>query len=82
MRRLALVAALCATLAACERGQVVRVSACALTDGKLSAAFAEPKKAVEYLRKLPARLRAREDAAIDETIDLIERTERCISSAR
>ena len=77
MRRAALLAALCVSLGACDKGRALAVTSCALSDGKLSVAFRNPGKAKAYLLRLGERLKEREDAAILEAVDLVERVARC-----
>jgi len=65
-------------LSSCDKGRAVRVTSCALTDGKLSAAFRSPAKAKAYLTRLAERLKAGERQAIDDAAELIERVNACL----
>ena len=81
MRALVLVftfAATGLTVAACDQ-QVVQVTQCALSDGKLSIAFKDPALAKEYMTDLGRRLKEKDGQAIDEAADLVARIVECLN---
>lgn len=66
-----------AAITSCDQ-QVVKVTQCALTDGKLSIAFRDPARAKKYLTTLGERLKAKEAPAINEAADLVARIVECL----
>jgi len=78
MRKAALLVGAVLFLGSCDKGRAVKITSCALTDGKLSVAFRSPTKAKAYLGTLAERLKAGEGAAVDEAADIIDRVSACL----